>query len=407
MKNKKILIISLFLLLALSGALILVNQNQETRRSAYFSTASITVLPTELSKEVGQDVPVQIWVNTPEGDKVDGVRAVLCYGDGTKIGGFEGATVQDREDSAMEAVTTYKSDTGMDIDVVLLREYDGKKCINLTFTSNLGPNRLKSGSFKVGTVNFKALAPGNVTVETLPVREEVSGNNPNDPIDKAMEVSTDVSQSMVTITGSGGDTPTAIPTDLPPANAEDTLSFKMTFLGALKQYNGADGWRLSVIVRDEDGNQQVFENIATTRLDEVSTVGGAQLATYRVSLPLSTLATRQNLAVFIRGPKHIQVKYGADGQSGLYNKEGGELAVVANRVFDFTKYPLLPGDITGTTRGVQDGVVDGLDWVFLLEEIARGRQADIKADLDANGKVNGADLTVLSQALVERQSQLY
>ncbi len=523
MKNIRLILIFGVLIIALAAAAVLVQKNQETRKSAYFSTAKIRLLPTNVNKTVGQDVPVHVWVETANEAKADGVRAVLCYGDGSKIGFADAA--------AANAAVTIGAESGMTSKIVLLKEYDGKKCINVTFTSDNDASLLKAGSFEVGVINFKALAAGSVTVETVPARGEVSGSNPSDPIDKAMQLDTAVSQVAVGIMAGEGEGPTPtldyyvstflgetlvdnnprltlrlgndsgsnvrsdrvvwavfsdetagisdvvetsydanfegvinaprmcsskdvskcidfiqdhtycvkvyedINSSLGPnfrnapnysrmvgsdceklditdlTSDENTLSFKMTYLGVKKsdEHASADSWKISAVVMG-GGVTKVFTNIAPTKLSVVSTVAGVEMRTYRVNLPLAGFSPRQDLAVFVRGQKHIQVKYGKDGQNAFYNQTGGELDVVADKVFDFTAYPLLPGDITGPTRGVQDGKIDGRDWVFVNEEVqkrGRGEAWDVKADLDANATVNSADLSVLTQSLLERQSQLY
>jgi hypothetical protein len=190
----------------------------------------------------------------------------------------------------------------------------------------------------------------------------------------------------------------------------------MTYLGIK---NGAQcatvgDMPLTVIVRAPDGT--------TKTLDNVPSYGGAvgtdisALAVYNVQVPLGDFNYRDNLAVFVKGPKSLQVKYGVNGQSAFYNKAGGELSGLTNDgattpVFDFTKYPLLAGDVTGLTGGVQDGVVDGLDFSYVkTESIKRtevGAGGYMLADLNGNCKMESQDLSILMLSLSEKQGQLY
>jgi len=79
-------------------------------------------------------------------------------------------------------------------------------------------------------------------------------------------------------------------------------------------------------------------------------------------------------------------------------------------LFDFTKYPLLAGDVTGPD-GTQDGVVDGLDFSFVkTQSIARTEVAAgeyMLADLNGNCKMESQDLAILMLSLKEKQAQLY
>ena len=86
-KKPKILIIAFNVLLvaALIGGVILVGQNQNTRRGAYFSGAKLSILPETITANTGDDVPVQLWVNTENNAKVSAVDTEICYGNGLKL----------------------------------------------------------------------------------------------------------------------------------------------------------------------------------------------------------------------------------------------------------------------------------------------------------------------------------
>jgi hypothetical protein len=133
------------------------------------------------------------------------------------------------------------------------------------------------------------------------------------------------------------------------------------------------------------------------------------------SLVLEGFDKTSNVAVFIKGPKHLQMKYAVDKQEGRYNKAGGELTltkfVETSPVYDFTAYPILPGDIRGENSDNPDGVVNGYDWtevkrsVKILETVEEGSY--LKADLDGSCQVNSNDLYILRLTLEEKQGELY
>ena len=213
--------------------------------------------------------------------------------------------------------------------------------------------------------------------------------------------------------GFNGLTPTLTPVPTIISNGP-VLKFKMTFLGI---NNGAlcatvDKLPLSIIVRAADGTTKTMSDVIAVR--ETSTDVSA-LAVYDVSVVLGNYNFRDNLAVFIKSPKSLQVKYGVNGQTIYYNKAGGELSGLTNDysttpLFDFTKYPLLAGDVTGQSS-TQDGVVDGQDFSFVktkaIERTEVPAGSYMLADLNGNCKMESQDLAILMLSLKEKQGQLY
>ncbi len=185
------------------------------------------------------------------------------------------------------------------------------------------------------------------------------------------------------------------------------LKFKFTYAGVSKDNQSADDWKISVIVMDKMGKKQVFENVVPEKISQISSVRNLQLRTYQAKLVLSEeFVNHESLAVFINGPKHIQTKYGKDKQNSFYNLQGGDIDVLLlDKIYDFSAYPLLAGDLTGGVGGGRDGVIDGRDFAFV--KIEASRNGNKMADLNADGKVNSADTTTLLQSLEERQAQLY
>ncbi len=86
-------------------------------------------------------------------------------------------------------------------------------------------------------------------------------------------------------------------------------------------------------------------------------------------------------AVFIKGPQHLQMKYGKDEQTGFYEKEGGEISLgvdESEKVYDFSEYSILAGDISGEKEGVADGRVDGRDFSYMKSKINVVREDPIQ-----------------------------
>lgn len=170
---------------------------------------------------------------------------------------------------------------------------------------------------------------------------------------------------------------------------------------------------LSVVVRAMDGSTKSFANVIATKLGTAASNG---LAVYQVNLGLGDFNYANNIAVFVKGPRNLQVKYGVNHQSRYYQRAGGELSGLTadsstTPLFDFTAYPLLPGDVTGANSGTQDGTIDGLDFSYVKTEsikrteIAAGEY--MLADLNGNCKMESQDLTLLMLSLSEKEDQLY
>jgi len=210
--------------------------------------------------------------------------------------------------------------------------------------------------------------------------------------------------------------PTATPTPPIVVSNGSILKFQMAFFGINNAAQCATPAKmpLSVIVRAADGTTRTMNNVIPVR-EMFAATNLTGIAVYSTQLPLDNFDYTDNLSVFIKGPKSLQVKYGINGQTAYYNKAGGELGGLTNDftttpLFDFTKYPLLAGDVTGPD-GTQDGVVDGLDFSFVkTQSIARTEVAAgeyMLADLNGNCKMESQDLAILMLSLKEKQAQLY
>jgi hypothetical protein len=119
-----------------------------------------------------------------------------------------------------------------------------------------------------------------------------------------------------------------------------------------------------------------------------------------------------SLAFFMKGPKHISLKYGVNEQTAWYQDYVGRLNLVAGgNSYDFSNYSLLAGDVTGSTVGVADGKIDGRDFSFIKgksQPITSGPQGvSLVGDIDGNCQVNAGDVRLIKQSLIEINSQTY
>ncbi|MBP9817554.1 hypothetical protein KBC75_02225 [Candidatus Shapirobacteria bacterium] len=558
MKQKKTILITAVLLLALGAVMWLVKRNQDNRNKAFFAGATMQTLPSSMTARVGEDLTAHVWVNsgsvkvtvtsqpatptirvpncTEECPSADGVlRSCNLTSDGTlqslcnsasRVASCGGAVFCCP--SAGGAWTTNmtagctanlpKTPTPITIDggsaaiqnVKLYMCYDkkismpvaemgtritkndangfdsiplsfveagpnGKECLMVTVVAD-NVSRLKSGNVEVMTVKFKAIATGTGTIDIIPDKSRISGNN---TASNDMAISVDgVTGSIFTVTEGTqvptqpqatntpvvGATDTPVPTntraptntmaptntraptntlaptntrtptvttalqptatDVPPQpTATDVpaiptealaqapyLKFVMSFAGVTTDSACAVDWPLTISVRAGDGTMKTYSNVIPAR-ETGQTLG---LQKFRVSLPLEGFNHTSNLAVFVKGPKHLQVKYGRDNQATYYDQAGGEINLIADAasspVYDFSGYPLLGGDVTGDNN-VQDGVVDGRDFSLVkTESLKRTESASgesMLADLNGNCKMESQDVATLMLSLSEKQAQLY
>lgn len=190
------------------------------------------------------------------------------------------------------------------------------------------------------------------------------------------------------------------------------LNYKVQYAFVKPDYSKCfvpSDWPLQVTVLS-GGMTKTYKDVVPTKINR-----SGDFVTAEGSLLLEGFDKTTNIAVFIKGPKHLQMKYAVNKQRGRYNKAGGELTltkfVETSPVYDFTAYPILSGDVVGKNSNNPDGVVDGYDWTEIkkwakvLETVEDGGY--IESDLDGSCQVNSNDLYQLRKTLEEKQGELY
>ena len=149
-----------------------------------------------------------------------------------------------------------------------------------------------------------------------------------------------------------------------PAGQVGVLNYQISFGGV--NPNNAQctiDWPLKFIILG-DGETKVYQNVIPKNKFVLN-----NKMVFIGSLKLTGFTRLNNLAVFIRGPKHLQVKYGKNNQTGSYNQAGGEIMVTESEVlsplYDFSGYPLMPGDVVGTYSEQQDDMINGVDFSYI------------------------------------------
>ena len=198
-----------------------------------------------------------------------------------------------------------------------------------------------------------------------------------------------------------GETGRPAPTDTP--NGSDSyLNMKVSYGGTVSNPRCSGGMVSGLIVLG-DGVSALYTEVTPVRDSSIT-----DKVVFQIHKLLTGFTKTSKVAVFLKGPKHLQMKYGVNGQSAFYNKAGGELTMTSGTdspLYDFTGYPLLPGDIN------QDGVINGADFAAVKGDLHKSVNPDnnevMATDLDGDCVVTANDAQLLKTSLNEKQSQMY
>jgi len=371
---------TLLLVAALVGAVVLVRQNQQLNRGATFANTTLSVLPSSVQqKNVGDNLPVTIEFLTEGSAKVDGVQANVCYGPELSLDPATGATAG--ADAGFSSTPI----------VVINQNASGQSCATVAVTSQQSADNLKTTGVAF-TLNFTALSGGSGAITIDQTKSMVTGDNPNSPTDKTLAI-TAVNGTTYQISGTAN------------TGTGPELKFKFTFAGVAPSSACAVSWPLKVVALG-NGQSLVATNVLPTDTGTSLSVNGQILEAYTASIHLGTLPT-SNLALFVKGPKHLQMKYAKDAQAGPYGASGGTLCTGTGcpDTYDFTGYPILPGDVN------QDGWINSTDFSLVKTDASKYVQVNsgqnTQNDLDGSCQVNTRDESLLVNSLNQKQEELY
>lgn len=371
----------ILLIVALIGGLMLVSQNQDTRKSASFANTKLMLLPSEkIIKKVGEIVPVKVHYLTESGARVDGVQTVVCFGKELTLNPDTGVVVN--TENGFESTP-----------IVQVND----NCVTLVATSKKVADKLKTTG-EVFALNFMAVSEGEGPITITQTKSMVTGDNPASPTDKEIAI-TSVEDTSYQIVGNGiitGDEP--------------ILNYKVSF-----GYVDANGdkcvvdWPMEIMVL-ANGESKVYSDVVARKIGEAN-----GLPVYEGSLQLKGFNSTENVAAFFKGPKHLQMKYATQNQDAAYDKAPGELILTTSQetspVYDFTSYPMIAGDVIGVNSDEPDNWVNGLDFSYVKTRALTHESVDeggyLKADLDGNCQVNSRDVMILKISLETKQGQLY
>jgi len=175
------------------------------------------------------------------------------------------------------------------------------------------------------------------------------------------------------------------------ASASDLdVNFKIKFVGVNKKINN----QLVKVKTVGQGINKPFENVAVSA-DEKGVLAGRFTLTDALPGP--------GYVLVIKGPKHLGTKFCQDGQDKRCLPGQSLTLATGENNFDFSAYPLPPGDITGKD-GKQDGVVDVEDFDVVRAGLDASSDAAVKekGDLNFDGLNNGNDPILFLKTMAEK-----
>jgi hypothetical protein len=198
----------------------------------------------------------------------------------------------------------------------------------------------------------------------------------------------------------------------PKASVDSNFTIKLAFAG-VKPNNDQCVSDWSTTLRLVDSSGITFKEITgiPQKTDGVNSKGEI---VYSLTGTVSDVpdAGFNDLSFFVKGYKHLSLKYGVDNQTSWYNSFAGQLKLQnGTNNYNFSKYSLLAGDVTGSTIGEPDGKIDARDFSFIKEksqpitEVAEG--SDLVGDIDGNCQVNSGDVRLIKESLIEINGQIY
>jgi len=390
MKFKKI-IFTLLIIMALGGGLFLIKQNQDVRRGAAVSNISLSIAPaSRITKNVGEELTFAVQYSADDGVKVESVQAHVCYGPEIEL-----KEVKPNTALGFSPDVLFSTVAGISSSDTLTQ------CVYVTVLSNdtdktCAANLAQAGkAFDMICLAKTAGGPKPITISNVGDKTMATKYATGDADKKLAVKVTGGSEYLINGGGISGKWP--------------VLNYKVSF-GYV--YPGASdcavNWPVQVIVLSEGTTHVYTDVIMQSKKD------GDGRVTYEGSLELVDFPYKDGVAVFFKGPKHLQMKYAIQDQSTSYEKAGGELTLTTDPAtspkYDFSKYWMLPGDLVGTDSDVPDGWINGRDFSYMKNHadhttVEAGEY--LFTDLNGDCQANSNDVNVLKKSLEFKQGQLY
>ncbi len=391
MKKRAGILVLVVMLVGLGVLLGSMGRKRDIRREAAVNEVDVLILPLEKEVLVGENFLAVVMVDTM-GVKLVAMEAVVSYDE-------EKLRVKSVMAGSDETVANFFGAEGL----VDIRVDEVKGKIYLSAVS-LEETELPAGVINMFKINFEAKAVGEVEV----FLDEAGDNNfiyqeGRDLGELSLKQSIHRSSYSV----------------LEPEGDEAVLNFWVTFSG-LKSGSRQCGrdWDVDLIVLG-GGQTGVYRDVEIVE-DGVKVLelpgGEVKLARYRGGLRLEGFSVKNNVAAYMKGPMHLQVKYAVSNQDSFYGGAGGQLLLTSDfrtsPVYDFSAYPMLAGDVTGEVVGVADGIMDGRDFSYIKSKVSVSKEpvasgGTVRGDLDGDCWIGNVDLAIFIMSVKESRRQLY
>lgn len=375
---------------ALIAAMSLVRTNQNTQKGAYFADTTLKLLPDTKTVAVGDTLNVDLWVDSPA--KVDFVQTKICFNDKLSL---------PTDLTALKARIMPKAPFA----AVLLANYTNN-CLEFSTKAEVESSQLSAGAVAIATLQFNAVNVGTVPMTIVSESSQVSGFNTNTTsVDNSIRVAGVTGGTYTVVQGNSTSTITPVPT----AGDGPKLKFRVV-MGGVRDFSDVNSTcakdiKMDLIAVALSGLTKSYNQIPMTKVGVVNYGTSSDPINYAVwqgEVNMVGFSPSDSVSLLVKGPRHVWMKYGEDGQNKYFNQLLGKLSIKPAPFvndFDFSHYPLLPGDIN------TDEIVNGTDYVDVVNKF--GTSGSGIDDLDYNCVVNANDLQLVKITLNERQSQKY
>lgn len=206
-------------------------------------------------------------------------------------------------------------------------------------------------------------------------------------------------------TGTPGPTGTVTPSDA-------SISFKVAFAGIAPQAKCISEYfipetRVKLEVNNVPTN--VFDNTIQSSFEKVSgevDTKGNQVFKVTKTLDNKFGSVNNFNYVKVKGPWHLKRRMCQDNQNGKLPETtvcNIDLKIGGSKVYDFSEYTLLAGDIFDPP----DGIINVLDLGYIKTRLSPGANpvCKIEGDLNLDGVVNTIDLNLVKDSLTQRDDE--
>jgi len=267
------------------------------------------------------------------------------------------------------------------------------------FATEADKEQLPSGIFEVAKIKMNAIAAGEGKIswlqdETTKLSGPIAANG--DEKDIEIKDYTDASYRVEEI-----------------IKSKLIMKFKMTFEEVLATSECAKQQWKTVGVRVMDQEGIVAEDLGASLTPTTTTVvvgeheNKKELQVFEVTAGLVNFQPKGNIFALVKGPMHLYDKYGVDGQSEEYKLYLGKLNGITSdpattKVFDFSHYPLLAGDVNG------DNKMNAADYSKIKTALANGKKEAVTAvDLNGDCILNSTETVIFIKNINEKNGKMY